>query len=869
MRANKPIENMVGGEISPLMHGRTDAPIYAKSLAKMENFLALPQGGAQYRNGFVFVTNTRLNQPACLYPFQFSDQQSYAVEVTPGKLRFYSPNGIITGNDTLITAVTKANPAVVTSAAHGYANGDKVTISGVLGMTQLNGNTYTVAGVTTNTYQLSGIDSTGFTTYVSGGAAMQIVNISAITNANPGVITATHHQFANGDAVFISGVKGLVGLTGQQYLVAGVTTNTFTLTDIFGNAVDTTTMGSFTGTAIVQRVYEIANALLAADVFDLQHAQSADTMYVTHQNYEPQKLIRKSNALWTFGVFTRTGTDPFTGAGNWPRCVSFDSAGRLWYGGTKNNPQTIYGSDSPDSGATHFDRFTVGTAATNSVTFTLAPLFSGKVDYLEWISNTNQFMVLGTFGSVRSLWGSAEGSPVTPTAVTSLPANVLGCAYTLPVANGDSLFYVQRGSQRLRSLEYDFYISGFTTKDQTLASEHLLQPGLKQIIQQRGTPDILWSCREDGKLLGFTYSRPEQENYASWHRHYVGGSFVDQGGTTQPYGFIKSVCPVARTSGTDQLWISVQREINGQTIGSVEYMADYQPYPYLRDFYTGKGNKAADTQRWLNALYETEKSAVYLDMANLYDGSSFGTAAGATLTPASAAIGMGVVFTASQAVFNAAMVGRELRKQYDLLGNGGGRAVITAFTDSTHVTCSIVEAFNNTTAMDAGAWFLTATILTGLDYLEGETVQTMIDGGPGNDKTVTNGTITLDAPAATAVVGYGYTGTLETLNLDIGGRTGSAATKPRVLIRAAIQFLNTLGAQFGTDYYRLEQIQFRPSSFQTDRPVPLFSGNKMVYYEDEWTEQDNDPEKKMIVIQELPLPCTVLRFDPYVNTTDE
>lgn len=70
-----------------------------------------------------------------------------------------------------ITGATKANPVVITSANHGYANGDVVYISGVTGMTQLNGNVYTVANKTTNTFQLQGINGTSYSTYKSGGTA--------------------------------------------------------------------------------------------------------------------------------------------------------------------------------------------------------------------------------------------------------------------------------------------------------------------------------------------------------------------------------------------------------------------------------------------------------------------------------------------------------------------------------------------------------------------------------------------------------------------------------------------------------------------------------------------------------------------------
>lgn len=69
----------------------------------------------------------------------------------------------------VITNVTQANPGVVTSAGHGLVAGDSITITGVVGMTELNGNTYTVASPTANTFALSATNTTGFTAYVSGG----------------------------------------------------------------------------------------------------------------------------------------------------------------------------------------------------------------------------------------------------------------------------------------------------------------------------------------------------------------------------------------------------------------------------------------------------------------------------------------------------------------------------------------------------------------------------------------------------------------------------------------------------------------------------------------------------------------------------
>lgn len=70
-----------------------------------------------------------------------------------------------------ITAISKAEEAVVTSADHGLESGDVVKLAGIVGMTELNGSTNIVEVVDDDTFKLVGVDSTGYTTYVSGGTA--------------------------------------------------------------------------------------------------------------------------------------------------------------------------------------------------------------------------------------------------------------------------------------------------------------------------------------------------------------------------------------------------------------------------------------------------------------------------------------------------------------------------------------------------------------------------------------------------------------------------------------------------------------------------------------------------------------------------
>lgn len=77
----------------------------------------------------------------------------------------FQPSGLTQG---AITGITQANPAVVTSANHGLSTGDHIYIADVGGMTQVNGNTYTVTYVGVNTFSI-GVDSSGYGVYTSGG----------------------------------------------------------------------------------------------------------------------------------------------------------------------------------------------------------------------------------------------------------------------------------------------------------------------------------------------------------------------------------------------------------------------------------------------------------------------------------------------------------------------------------------------------------------------------------------------------------------------------------------------------------------------------------------------------------------------------
>lgn len=72
-----------------------------------------------------------------------------------------------------VTGLTLGFPTIVQSTAHGFSNGDIVTFASLTGNTTLNGNTYVVKNVTTNTFAVDA-DTTGGSAWVSGGTATPV-----------------------------------------------------------------------------------------------------------------------------------------------------------------------------------------------------------------------------------------------------------------------------------------------------------------------------------------------------------------------------------------------------------------------------------------------------------------------------------------------------------------------------------------------------------------------------------------------------------------------------------------------------------------------------------------------------------------------
>lgn len=169
--------NFSRGELSPRLHARIDIDYYKAGLKTCTNFTALRQGGLRKRPGFQMVKEVKdSTKKVRLIPFIFSIVQAYFLEFGEGYMRPLVNGGIITTGGGTPTAITKANPAVVTHTGHGMTSG-QVYVTGLGGMVEMNNREFTLTVIDANSYSLN-VNSTGFTTFTSGGLIKKIVEVT-------------------------------------------------------------------------------------------------------------------------------------------------------------------------------------------------------------------------------------------------------------------------------------------------------------------------------------------------------------------------------------------------------------------------------------------------------------------------------------------------------------------------------------------------------------------------------------------------------------------------------------------------------------------------------------------------------------------
>lgn len=769
----------------------------------------ISKGIARWTANFPPPTEEYIGTPKAvrILPFQFSTDQAYILETGEYYFRFYTDQGQVQDTTHAITGATKANPCVITSANHPFQDGDDVVISGVAGMTQLNGNTYEVANKTATTYELKDTNSSAYGAYTSGGIATRS---GALEIPTP----YTESQLFDVQYAQSADVSYKVHSSHEVMKLERLSATSWRLTEVSfvrGPFLD----ANITATTIAPDADAGADVTLtaSADTFEEGHIGSLwriKSGVVKITAYTNAKVVigdvQAEPDGTAGGLATGPGATDDWSEGAWsdvqghPTSVTFHE-GRLVFA----KDQTIYASYSQS-----FENFAIGTNASDAFIYKIA---TEQVNAIRWMSSGPKALQVGTSGSTFSFSSGAEGVPITPTSIVVIRDTTYGVAAILPKRIGTFVYFVQRNLKTVRELGYGgIDIDSQQALDMTLLADHIAGDGIVDMAYQQSPNNMLWCVRSDGQMA--TLTRQIDQEVIGWSRQISG---ADSRGA----GEYESVAVVPIDEGDDEVWIVVKRSISGSDVRYIEF---FMP----REF-------------------DAQHDAFFVDSGLTLDSPVVITGATAEDPVVITAAAHG--FSDGDQVKIIDVVGMtELNNEPYLVANKN-----TNDFQLTTLAGADIDGTAFTAYISGGEVRKMVTAISGLSHLVGEAVAVCADGEARPNNIVSSaGAITLASKAAVVHVGLPYTSTIQGLSLTDGSPTGLGAGKTRRIHEAIIRFYRTLGVQFGSEDDQ-DSIDFVPPALPTGEITPLFTGIKPFDPPTGW-----DRLGEFYLIQSQPLPVTVL-----------
>lgn len=229
-----------------------------------------------------------------------------------------------------------------------------------------------------------------------------------------------------------------------------------------------------------------------------------------------------------------------------PRSVELHQQ-RLMLGGTKYQPQTVYGSVIGD-----FENHERGTNDDAAVVFTLGGV---QANAIQWMVSQNDLLI----GTLAAEWKVSTSSTVkafTPSTIQANRQSEYGSEYVAAEVVDGVILYVQRKGRKIRELVYSYESDKFVSADLTLLAEHISEGGILQLAVQQEPLPILWAVTGNGALIALTYARDQQ--VVGWHRHPTDG-------------LVESVTTIfGEDNADDEVWIIVKRTVESVDVRFVE-----------------------------------------------------------------------------------------------------------------------------------------------------------------------------------------------------------------------------------------------------------------------------------------------------------
>lgn len=564
---------------------------------------------------------------------------------------------------------------------------------------------------------------------------------------------------------------------------------------------------------------EIASPYLEADLFNVTFAQSADVLYMACHGYAPQKLVRTSDTSWAISAVGFTGS-PW-GAGPYPACVSLYQQ-RSWWANTTSAPDTIWGSQTGS-----YENLSLGTGLANEgIAFTLS---GSELNAIQWLIG-QRALLPGTSAQEHALTGSTVDDPLTPANPNAKVISHYGSTNIAPVLAGSAILFLQRSARKLREISLQAYSDAYVGPfpDLSILAEHMTLGGITQMAYQQELDSIVWMIRSDGVLIGMTYERAQ--DVIAWHRHITSGLF-------------QSVASIPHPSGDqEQVWVVVSRTINGTQKRYVEYLDT-------------KGGYYGNLQVDCGLTYPVTTVQIISVSTEIIPGPG-----GPTTRIIYYAPGHGRSVGNHVTISGVVVDPSGFLDPFNSGGFNGLYFVVDTVPDANNFTLIYGGDVSGYSGI-GGSFQITvtpATTLTGLSHLEGRMVDILGNGSVYPQQTVTGGQVVGLSPAVTqAEVGLHFDSTIVTQRPEAGGDSGTAQGGRKRINSVTVRLKDTGSITINGDLD-----EFRTASNAMDRPVPLFTGDKIV------TTMGWDKDARVTIQRTQPLPLIVLATIFVLNVGD-
>ncbi len=508
--------SFTGGELSPLLHARTDLARYANSVSQAKNFFIRKEGPLVTRPGTTFVREVKDSSATVrLRRFVYSRAQSYVLEFGNLYIRFH------TGG-----ATVESSPGVAYEVVTPFTTADLSTLSFVQSGDVL----YIYSN---GTYPIKKLTRLGHTSWTLTDFVIERWSTPPTLNTvNPEGSTDSTHI-----GKYWEWVATAIDEDGNETLPS----------DPIHVLPDGTKPALYADRPCNLMINRLANAK-TYNVFRGRNGVFGYVGQVSDDSYDAGTptvvTFHDDGQVPQFGEQPPTGKDPF--ATEYPTCGSFFEE-RFVSGmgdGLFFSQTGIYTNfdESPAIRAT--DAIEAYLAAREKETiYNLVPMKHGLVV----LTSQGEWVVAG-----------AGGDPISRTSIDAKPHSAHGSEPLRPVVIGNVILFVKAMGNSVRELIYDASSEVFTGNDLTILAEHLF---IGKTITDWCYASVPWSLvhavRNDGKMVVLTYVR-EHEVWG-WSQYETDGSFECV--ETVPEG------------EEDYVYVVVNRTINGSTKRYVERFA--------------------------------------------------------------------------------------------------------------------------------------------------------------------------------------------------------------------------------------------------------------------------------------------------------